>query len=945
MISKKSISLISIIAIICVASAIAKVTYFDTGRKSANEETAKNIISHYQQKKLKVAMLPKFVESKYFIESFEKEYNFNFEYVVYDDFLSASAAIESGEADLFPGIAYTPERAKIYNYSDGLYASDVNLFSKDPDIFDDLSKLNYGTIVTLAGSIYPTYSNTIAPRASQLTVKSREDYEIAYQNDYNIIDSASMAGTLINKGYQLTTLNNTLDVVAVCVIAPKDKHEELLGIVSDFAQGRTFQNNFLHFKENYYKRLKIGYNLDKVNLELFPKSHAVYIGNYPPFSYLNDTKRGALMSILDEMYDTLHDALASSNNHLAKAENPFTSSSFEDASIYVGVLKEETLGKDLIYSEPIYVLNTVVAKRSDMVDEGFHAITDLLYSKIGVVKDSFYDNYLKSTLSLPKIHQYLNKDQLIKSLKAGDVDYILIEEPAFNNYVVEHQDPSVEIYYDIYLDLPIELRFAFPHTSDGYRLLSLFNTVLPFIDKNKLYTENVKRFDYVSFYKKNNFLLLVAATAIALSLVVSLRLLFRYRRSSLTDHLCKVKNRKFLMQKYKRGLPINRCLIYLDINNFKDINDVFGHDFGDRVLINFSTQIRTLTKVMSIEIFRIGGDEFVLIAPNDRENIERIIKDISSFTIQDAKHTFSLSVHSSLGILPGDIHNFDVQKALSIVDMAMYKAKNSDNKTITITKESLVEFSQKLEVSRRLYQAVERKELTAYFQPIIDIRTNKIVSVEARSRWKTNGEVLSADQYIENAKLIGMECELNKASYLEAIKCNSAFKALGIKDIEITFNATDGFLQMFTTDNDFFSEAFADPESFCFEIQEHTVLNQKIYGQINNLIEHGFSLAIDNFGTDQMSLNTIYDNRLKYVKIDKSLLPQNNDQETIDKCILTSQVEMMKNFSKVFIVEGVEEQWQLDYIKSIGVNNVQGFYYSKAIPLPELLQYIEKMNN
>ena len=421
------------------------------------------------------------------------------------------------------------------------------------------------------------------------------------------------------------------------------------------------------------------------------------------------------------------------------------------------------------------------------------------------------------------------------------------------------------------------------------------------------------------------------------------------------DPLTGLVNRTFLQEQLKTLTSIadrnNKkiALIFIDLDNFKFINDTFGHEMGDKLLIEIANRLKHSIRKSDIAS-RIGGDEFILVLNNinSKQEVEKKIEEIMNILtkpiiIDDNKLEVTFS--AGIAVYPDD--TTDISKLLQFADIAMYDAKKSGKnrfKFININlQQQIKKFYSTLE---ELKNAIKNEELILFFQPKIDIQNNKIDGVEALIRWNHPRKgLLTPYHFIDIAEKGGIIHLIDSYVLEKTIQTINKWSTNPIlKNLNIAVNiSANKFLEPHFVDElkSLITKYHIDPSKLQIEITETLSIQNFEYTiqTLKKIKSLGVKIALDDFGTGYSSLNYIKQIPFDVLKIDQSFirdLLKDRDDLIITKMI----VEISKILNKENVAEGVENEKILEIIKNLGVRLVQGYYFSKPIPEDELKKFI-----
>lgn len=392
------------------------------------------------------------------------------------------------------------------------------------------------------------------------------------------------------------------------------------------------------------------------------------------------------------------------------------------------------------------------------------------------------------------------------------------------------------------------------------------------------------------------------------------------------------------------------ALMLLDLDNFKVINDSLGHTIGDELLIEVAQRLKTIGR-KSDTICRLGGDEFALIirAPIQREKIQlvanRILKALSEpFYILGNEIFITTSIGISL--FPEDSSNKN--ELIKNVDLAMYEAKKEKKGTYKFFKAQMNQENMKfLTIQKDLRKAILNHEIFLNYQPKIDLKTMKIVSVEALVRWNhpTNG-IIMPDNFLGIAEHSGLIHPIGEIVIKQAMRDMKALNQELNTNIGVAINLST---RQFNDENltNFIFETIEElnfnVKKLEFEITESLIMDdiENAITIMNNFVKNGISISIDDFGTGYSSLNYLKKFPIKYLKIDRSFVKDITTDDD-DKAIVAAIISMAKSLGIGVIAEGVETKEHEEFLKAHGCNLSQGYLYSKPISIDALKEFIIK---
>ncbi|PHQ79564.1 MAG: hypothetical protein COB66_06605 [Coxiella sp. (in: Bacteria)] len=418
-------------------------------------------------------------------------------------------------------------------------------------------------------------------------------------------------------------------------------------------------------------------------------------------------------------------------------------------------------------------------------------------------------------------------------------------------------------------------------------------------------------------------------------------------------------NRAFFMELLEHAISrahttgSKLALLYIDLDNFKHINDTYGHDFGDRLLKQTASRLKNMTKEGDF-IARLGGDEFVILIEDLAEYslanrlAERMVYEFNArFVIKKKEVIVTLSV----GIATYPLSGKTVAELMQNSDIAMYHAKSTGKNNYQYFSDVLnKENKRQMEVSEKLRTALSNDELHLVYQPQIDVQSNEVIGVEALIRWNSPdlGSVSSAE-FIPIAEETGMIHDIGEwvmvqscEQYLrwdEALDTKLMLSMnINVSVLQITDGYTDQLIQTIR-------KTGIDPHSIIIEITETTLMHDiKMAAEVlNQLYAFGIGIAIDDFGTGYSSLNYLKTLPITTLKIDQSFIRDivvDNDAAAIVQAV----IQLGKALSLHIVAEGVETKKQLEFLQQNDCDCVQGFYFSEPLLPEDVMTFVARWN-
>ena len=417
------------------------------------------------------------------------------------------------------------------------------------------------------------------------------------------------------------------------------------------------------------------------------------------------------------------------------------------------------------------------------------------------------------------------------------------------------------------------------------------------------------------------------------------------------DKLTKLPNRRFFMDRLAEEVPDaddGLAIFFLDLDNFKIINDSLGHEVGDFVLSEAAWRIQDALRSDDI-VCRLGGDEFTVIIKGveEKEEIARIADAlIKEFELPIYCNDRELRVSTSIGIVqyPNDGNN--PKELIKNADTAMYAAKRSGKNAYRFFSQDMHRDMQDfLEIEGSLRKALESSGLSLVYQPFIDLDTRKIHGCEALIRWQhpQQGNI-PPGRFIPIAEQTGLIVAIGQWVLTEVCRQMKQWNldinvSINISGTELLDKHFIDRIQKTLVDHDI------DPYRLKLEFTEHVLVSKdgKNLALLNQLKRLGFQLVVDDFGTGFSSLSYLAELPVDVIKIDKSFISRLPlDRRTI--AVVNSIISLAQSLDIRTIGEGAENRQQVDWLKQHGCNTIQGYYFHKPMSATDFERLLKSHN-
>ncbi len=381
------------------------------------------------------------------------------------------------------------------------------------------------------------------------------------------------------------------------------------------------------------------------------------------------------------------------------------------------------------------------------------------------------------------------------------------------------------------------------------------------------------------------------------------------------------------------------ALLFMDLDGFKTINDTYGHDIGDQVLMTCAVRLRRELRASDF-IARLGGDEFVILVKNvtSIKNLTTLINKIFSTVSEpvlagNKEHSLTASI--GISIYPQD--GQEKQALMKAADLAMYSAKEKGSNNYQFFSMGVKShFRERTIVGEHLPTALERDEFFLEYQPKLDLKSGAITGVEALLRWRNPQlGLVTPMQLIPIAESSGLIVPIGRWVLKTACLKNVAWQRQGLPRVTMAVNLSHRQLmddRLIEDIKEALTESGMDPELLELEITENLLLSYfpRIINVLNQLKGLGVRLALDDFGSGYSSLAQIRHLPVDTLKIDRSIIG-NIPVNKIDMAVIEAILGIGKALNMTTVAEGVETPEQLDFLKDPYCDEVQGFFFSKPV--------------
>lgn len=420
-------------------------------------------------------------------------------------------------------------------------------------------------------------------------------------------------------------------------------------------------------------------------------------------------------------------------------------------------------------------------------------------------------------------------------------------------------------------------------------------------------------------------------------------------RTLFMDHL------SLTIERSRRKNDTTFAVLFLDLDRFKLINDSLGHTEGDKLLKQIAVRLKSFLRPGDL-VARLGGDEFTVLLSElaDESDALRTAERIQ----EDLKVSFDLSgrnffISASIGIALASSGHNNAEDMLRDADTAMYRAKAKGKAQYQVFDQEMHKHAlARLQLETEMRQALERKEFSLYYQPIIQLKTNELAGFEALIRWEhpTRG-MISPLEFIPVAEETGLIHPLGKWILYESCRQLSEWQNenSSVANIAISVNlSSKQFLQSDLAEQvaSTLNRTGLSPSSLKLEITESHILENtaRAIEMMNQLRALGVEISLDDFGTGYSSLSYLHQLPIDYLKIDRSFVSRMTESKENAEIVYTI-IKLGQNLKMRVIAEGIETNEQLEQLKKLGCQYGQGYFFSKPLRAQTVDAFISAKTN
>nr|WP_243641838.1 GGDEF domain-containing protein [Vibrio sinensis] len=628
----------------------------------------------------RVAMEADDVVTRVLFDAAAEHLQFNVDYVYHPSFDSILTSVKNMESDFAANVTYTDERAAYFDFSSPTNIEYTYLYSRTNATLESISRVGIPK-----GTIYGELIRVNYPEIVQVEYLGHEHAKSLLENGEvdGVVDAINQLKPMLLAGFDAQLLNHQVSIKPVSIVAPKGKHRLILKQIEKYVHSAEVQK-LLRESINQYQFDIRQQALRQQSMQIGANLYAplrVKIENVSQYAMYNadGTVAGIAADVLFQACDILLLKCVLVSDADETWEHMYSSFFKGEIDIIAPLTISEHRKAIAYFSDPYYFPAGIMVKREGYKNNVYSNVSELIVERIGVVEDDFYEELLGSLLPQKTLHSYDNIQQQIDALLNNEIDYVAINRPSYNKLLRDanqllplEQDTLIGTFYTS------EIAIGFTKNELGKQLAPLFSRALKMLDTEKI----INTYDFQPNWKatlqteQRSAKLIQGAFAFVLLFLIVISLYLN--KQSNTDNLTKLSNRRALHRRFRSGVSPNLTFVYLDVNDFKPINDTYGHDVGDQVLKKIAKQSARYWKGQT---YRIGGDEFILVGQVDNVDLSYTLLNLNKFEYVSEERDVRLGVSLAIGVSRPRDSIMTLEEVLHEADQSMYSNKRSRDKS------------------------------------------------------------------------------------------------------------------------------------------------------------------------------------------------------------------------------------------------------------------------
>ncbi|WPC75032.1 GGDEF domain-containing protein [Vibrio porteresiae] len=616
------------------------------------------------------------VVSRVLFDAIAHEFGIDIQYVTYTSYDDLLNSVERGDSDFAANVTYTEGRSKYFDFSSPINVEYSYLFTRSTRTLNSLH-----SVAVPRGSIYGKLLEDKFPRLEVQYfngINEAQDMLKTAQVD-GVVSAINQLRPMLAKGYEAQLLNDKIMVHPVSMIATKGKHLQMLKQFEHFAYSNDMQkllrDTIARYQFDMRRQALRQRVLDSgINAQ---RTLKVKFQNLPIYAnYQNDGQvKGISADVVMKACDILLLRCEIASRENETWEHMFQDLREGDIDVVAPIIISDERKKFVNFSDSYYHPHALLIKRENYKNGLYHDISEMVVERIGVIKDDFFEELLHNILPHKSLSTFNSQKELVKAVLDGDVDYIVLSQADYIQVLRDSPkmlplvvDERVGDFYQF------DVAIGFKKDVNGLKLAHLFSQALNIIDTDQV----IKRYEYQPDWRSNMALQkrYDRNSQIMLVLVILLLLFigFYVQRHMIIDSLTKARNRRSLCRRFVHGVPKDLSLVYVEVDDFKEINEKYGFDIGDAVLKELARRMKSLWKG---QCYRFSGDEFVAVNLVSPKDVQAYIEHIESYIYVDSERELSFPVKLSIGVSLSREHAMPLSEVLHLIYQQMKESKIS----------------------------------------------------------------------------------------------------------------------------------------------------------------------------------------------------------------------------------------------------------------------------
>ncbi len=619
--------------------------------------------------------------ARFIFSTISEHSNINFEYVHHPEFSARLKAIQTGQIDFAANITYTRTRSNLFIFSQPTNIEPTYLFSQKGQSFESMN--------TVGTSMYTAFTDIIQKYYPNKRVIDFNNNDVAYYairkgHIDGYIGTFLQLEQFLNAGFKATQINDKVSIPPVSIITNKEENRALLRQFNIIISQEVVQKQLRQKLDEYISSIAVEHLQQLIVSTKVDTSRPVKIllTQSKPYVFLNDAGNPAGISVdFAKQICALNSLNCQFTYHSIQ---PLSKLTLPENDIEYDVITPVSpsykpghfrAGMPPVNHKAYVNLEGVIAKRIGYKEQVHKHVPELFSEKVGVIANGIFSKITEQLLPNKEFIYFSDTENLLNGLRNRTIDYAVTDRVTLNKFLFDNkifdivEDPYFSDFYKP------QLQFGFADNQRGHALSQLFSRSLDFVDAESITLRYQPPSNWKEVFEQQQEQQRSFVINLLLVLLAFVTLLFGFVTNHRANHdaLTKLRNRHSLNRITKQTLGKGNCLIYIDLNEFKHINDTYGHSVGDQVLKCYAKQ---LNKVISGNIYRIGGDEFVVISAIKMATLKQILPKLESFEFKVREKNITLQLTASLGVFLSDVSDLSIKDLLVYTDLAMYEAKS-----------------------------------------------------------------------------------------------------------------------------------------------------------------------------------------------------------------------------------------------------------------------------